>query len=386
MPTVVIIHAAEDALPARALAEKLRAARLTPVIEQPPGDQLRAAVRDAAVTLALWSPRSVSQADVASESDYARSHGRLLHVKMQNAAPPESFANEPTHDLTGWRGEDFFPGWRGLLEEVAALAGVPAPPAPTRGNPTGPGGFFQPGAPPDAAPAPAPQQRAPAPQAPRPAAQQQPAPAPRPAPPPRTQEPRLDTPPLEPSSGGGGKGLMIVIALVVIAIVGGGGYFLWSNMQGSQQASSAWENVDRNDASALRAFIDTDPGNHRDAAVQALTELEEQSFDAAQEEDTIDAFESFLNDFPESDHAIAARGRIAELRSMPPTDETLPGDGTTLAPPGPAVDPDLLPPSALTTPAPPAGDQAGGPTALTPPAPEPEPEPTPAPSPELPTN
>jgi len=348
-------------------------------------------VRDAAVTLALWSPRSISQADIAEEVSFARSRGRLLHVKMQNAAPPEAFTGEPMHDLTGWRGEDFFPGWRGLLEEVSAMAGVQAPPAPARGNPTGPGGFFQPGAPADAGqPAPAP--RAPAPQpAPRPAPQAapaapppppRPAPAPRPAPPPRT-----DAPPLEPTSEGGGKGMMIgLIALVVIVIVGVGGYFAFNSMQGSQSAS-AWEEVDRNDASALRAFIDGEPGDQRDAAVAALSELEEQSFDAAQEEDTIDSFEAFLNDFPDSDHAIAARGRIAELRSMPPTDETLPADGTTLLPPGPAVDPDLLPPGAATTTAPPVETpDTGGPAQLTPAPVEPTPEPQPAPSPELPTN
>ena len=36
MPSVVIIHAGEDTLPARALAEKLRAANLTSILEQPP--------------------------------------------------------------------------------------------------------------------------------------------------------------------------------------------------------------------------------------------------------------------------------------------------------------------------------------------------------------
>ena len=44
MPSVVIVHAAEDTPPARALAEKLRALGLTPVVDQNGSDAWRAAI------------------------------------------------------------------------------------------------------------------------------------------------------------------------------------------------------------------------------------------------------------------------------------------------------------------------------------------------------
>lgn len=373
MPSVVIIHAAEDALPARALAEKLRAARLTPVIEQPPGEALRQSVRDAAVTLALWSPRSVSQDALIDEVSFARTTRRLMHVRMQNAPVPEAFTGEPAGDLTGWRGEDDFPAWRDLLGQIADKAGVQL-----TARAGGPPGFFQPGAAAGAqvsASAPAPQRAAPAPP------RQQAPPRPPAAPQPRAAAPP-PLRPLEPEPSGGGRGMMFgLIVLAVIAVVGIGGYFAWSNIQGSETASSAWEDVPRNDARALRAFLDADPGSHRDDAQAALAELEEQSFDAAQEEDTIDAFESFLNDFPESDHAIAARGRIAELRSMPPETpvdpnaQIDPATGLPVIQGAAPADPDLLPPDAMQTPPAPDSNADSGPAALTPPPSAPPPDP-----------
>lgn len=353
MATVVIIHAAEDALPARALAEKLRAANLNPVIELPPGDELRAAVSKAPVTLALWSARSTAQPALLDEVKFARGKSKIVHARMQNTPTPNGFGSDPSIDLTGWRGEDDFPAWRELAGVVTKIAGVPLPPPPP---PKGPAGFFTPGRPAEAGgPAPA-----------RPAAQQQR----RPQPP----RPAAQTPRSAPASGpspadGAKKGFPLIPAIVAaVLIVGGGaGFFVWNSLQ-SAQSQTAWENVPRNDAGALRAFIADNPGPHRAEAEQALQNLEEQSFDAAQEEDTIDAFESFLNDFPESDHAMQARGRIAELRSLTPTEDTtsdavLP-DTTT------AVDPDLLPPNDVTEPAP---EAPGGPAQLAPEPPAPGP-------------
>ncbi|MDX2276266.1 MAG: hypothetical protein NW206_12515 [Hyphomonadaceae bacterium] len=355
MATVVIIHAAEDALPARALADKLRGANLNPVIEVPPGEDLRTAISGAPVTMALWSPRSSTQQALIDETKFARTRSKVVHARMQNTPTPSAFSGDPSIDLTGWRGEDDFPAWRELAMAVTQIAGVPLPPPPP---PKGPASFFSPGRPADAAapprPAPAaqraPQQaRPPAPQPPRPAAS---------APPPRSA-------PAAGADDGSKKGFPLVpVIIAAVLLVGGvGGYFVWTNMQGSQTAA-AWDDVPRNDARALRDFIADNPGSRREEAEQALRDLEEQSFDAAQEEDTIEAFETFLNEFPESDHAIAARGRIAELRSMPPVEDTTLdplGDTTTLA------DPDLLPPT--TEPLPETSGE--GPAALTPPEPDP---------------
>ena len=157
-----------------------------------------------------------------------------------------------------------------------------------------------------------------------------------------------------------------IITFVVVAIVGAGGYYFWSQGQSAQSTAAAWDQVDHNDPAAIRAFLLGDPGESRAAAQQALAQLEERSFEAASDADTIEAFEGFLNDFPESQHALAARGRIAELRTLQPATT---GTASTSAAPDTATDPDLLPPTASTTPAP----ATTAPVPLSPPAADPAP-------------
>jgi hypothetical protein len=82
---------------------------------------------------------------------------------------------------------------------------------------------------------------------------------------------------------------------------------------------------------------------------------------------TIEALEAFLNDFPSSQHALVARGRIAELQARQPATAPAATEPTAPAP----LDPDLVPPGAT---APPATQQ--GPATLAPPV-EPD-DPTPA--------
>lgn len=165
---------------------------------------------------------------------------------------------------------------------------------------------------------------------------------------------------------------MIGIAAVVVLGLAGGGYYFYSQSQTADSTSAAWESVAQNDADELRAFISGDPGEYRDEAESALAALEERSFEAASDSDTIDALEAFLNEFPDSEHAITARGRIAELQTLEPATET-PPEGQ-LPPESTLPDPDLVPPNATAPDA--------GPPSLTPP-----PEPTVAEEPEpLPTN
>jgi hypothetical protein len=353
MATVAIIHAADDALPARALAEKLRQAKLTVVLEKPPGEQQRNAAQGAKVTIALWSPRAVAQPAIAEDVAFARSKSKVVHACMQNAAIPESFRGDKSVNLTGWRGEDTFPAWRELAKLVTDRAGVSPlpPPAPRPAS-----GFFQPGVVnPDAMAAAekrAAQQRRSQPQR----AQQQ-RQAPRPAQRAPQQAQRSAPSRAQSGGGGGGRTMMIAVAtFVAVALVGGGGYYFWSQSQGAQSTSAAWDGVDTSSADALRAFISGDPGEYRDDAESALASLEERSFEAASDADTIEALEAFLNDFPESEHALSVRGRIAELQTLTPTpeEEALPEEAE-------ATDPDLVPPG--TTP-----DASGGPAPLTPPA------------------
>jgi hypothetical protein len=354
MATVAIIHAAEDALPARALAEKLRLAKLTVVLEKEPGEDLRGAVKDAKVTVALWSPRSVEQQPLIEDAVFARGKSKLVHAVMQNTAAPDQFRNDPSVNLTGWRGEDDFQAWRDLAKLVTDRAHVSPLPPPT---PRPASGFFQPGAVRADAQVPTPgppmgrSAARSAPQQPR--QQQRAAPA----------QPRPQRAP-QPASAGGepkksGAGLMIGIAAVVVLGLAGGGYYFYSQSQGATSTSAAWESIDQNDAGALRAFISGDPGDFRDEARAALASLEERSFEAASDSDTIEALEAFLNDFPESQHAIVARGRIAELQTVEPAAPQ--PEVLDLPPVEDAPSPDLVPPNATV----PGGD--AGPAPLTPP-------------------
>lgn len=380
MATVAIIHAAEDTLPARALAEKLRQAKLTVVLEKQPGEDQRGALKDAKVTVALWSPRSTAQQPLIDDAVYARGKSKLIHALMQNAAAPGQFSGDAAVNLTGWRGEDDFKAWRDLAKLVTDKAGVSPLPPPA---PRAPSPFFtpgivnpqaeaaaaakgpQPGQPrlraPGSAPAAQSQRPAPRQQAPRPTAAAQPTrqSPPRPAP---ATAPRQTAaqPAAAGAKPGGGAGLMIGIAAVVVLAIAGGGYYFFSQSQSANSTSAAWESVSQNDASALRAFIDGNPGEFRDDAEAALAALEDRSFEAASDTDTIEALETFLNDFPESEHAIVARGRIAELQTLQPSTD---GETTDELPPTEAApDPDLVPPNATA----PGGD--AGPAAITPPA------------------
>lgn len=385
--SVVIIHAAEDTLPARALAEKVRQAKLDVTLERGTGEELRTAIKGAAVTIALWSPRSVGQTELVDDAAFAKGKTKLIHAVMQSAPMPEQFRNEPNVNLTGWRGEDEFPAWLQLAKQVTDKAGVAPLPPPA---PKPPSGFFQPGMASGAA-APQPGQRPAQQQAPRPPQQQQRAAAPppqqraaQPAPRPQPAPSRATSVPEPAKEKKGGAGVMIaIIAFIVVALVGGGGY--WFMTQQNAQ-TSAFESVDPNSASALRAFLAGNPSDaDRASAQEALSALERSTLDAAREANTVEAYEAFLRDFPDSDEAIYAQGQIQQLRqaetAAPPA---LGPDGLPLA--TDTVDPDLVPPGSVT--APPATTPpptTGGPAQLTPP-PAAEPAPVEPPPADQPTN
>lgn len=358
MASVVIIHAADDTLPARALGEKLRLAKLEPVFEKAAGEERQNAVKNAAVAIVLWSPRSLSDQGVIADASFARSKGKMLQACMQSTQPPDQFRNDKAVNLTGWRGEDDFQAWRELADLVTRKAGVAPLPPPA---PRPPSGFFQPGRPVDAPPPP----RNPA--QPQPRAQQQRPQQQRPQQAPRaTPAAQRSAPTAAPRAAGGGgerkKGggmAIALIALVAIAAAGGGGFFFWQQSQAGASAS-AWEAVDTGNANALRAFLANEPGQFRDEAETALAELDRTSFAAAMADGGIEALQAYLQDFPDSENALAARGRIAELQTAQQAAAPTPIDPAAQAP-APAADP---------VPAPPAPDQQG-PTQIAPaPAPD----------------
>ena len=179
--------------------------------------------------------------------------------------------------------------------------------------------------------------------------------------------------------------MIAIIALVIVLAGAGGGYFWWSQQQSAHASSTAWEAIDRNDPGALRAFIAAQSGPLKQEAQAALSQLEERSYEAASDTDTVEALQGFVRDFPDSQHVLAARGRIAELQAN--AANGAPATATTTATTT-AASPDLVPPGATatatttttTTPAPTTPPTAG-PAPLTPPgqaqAPSPEPTTTP---------
>lgn len=357
MATVVIIHAADDTLPARALAEKVRQTKVEVVLEKT-GDDLRNAVKSATVTIALWSPRSNAAPDLAEQAAFAKANSKLIHATMQSAAPPEQFRGQPTVNLTGWRGEDDFQAWRDLAKLVADKAGVAPLPPPA---PKPPSGFFQPGAVPASPEAQQPQTRV----TPRPSAPQPPRPQPaaqqarsQPKPPPQAPRAAPGVAAPEKEKKGGAMMLVAIIAIVVLAIGGGGAYWFMTQQNGQ---SAAYEDVDPNSAASLRDFLAGNPSAaDRERAQADLAALEQNMLDAAREANTVDAYEAFLREFPNSSEAIYAQGQIQQLRLQ---ESGAPPEATTETP----LATDAVVPE---TQAPAAAPSASGPTQLTPPAAE----------------
>lgn len=289
MAQVVIIHALEDTLPARALAAKLRRDEIDVTLEKPAGEETRQVLESAALAIALWSPRSVDRADLIEDVTYARQAGPVLHAVMQNAAAPVQFHQDRGVNLTGWRGEEDFAGWRQLAKFVADAAGVaPAPPS----TPQPESGFFSPGRAATAASAPNPvPEGETAPQRPATSATAD-----------RAEVPKR------------GSGL-IIAGLAIVALGGaGGGFYFWSQSNPpAGETASPLDELDPNDAGALRALINGGSGALAERAQQALSELEERSFEAASDAD-IAELEAFLSEFPQSRHAAEARRRIGELQ------------------------------------------------------------------------
>lgn len=318
-------------MPARALADKLTAMRLTPMIELPPGDALRQAVAEAGAVVALWSPQSAGEAALAAEVELVLKTGKLINARMQNTPAPEAFKAAPTIDLTGWRGEDDFPGWRALAEAIAALTGVAAP-APAASAPRG--AFFSPGPAAAAAPRPsAPPPLRPAPPPPPIAPIHQPAPE-------RVYEAPAAQAAADEEPGRRSANLAVigVVTFLIVAALAIGGYFFYDKMQTAQASDSAWAQLDKTNPAALRAFIESGrAGGLSEAAQTALQSLEAQRLSEARQTDTIESLEAFLHDFPDSRSAVEINGRIAELRQAaadaPPPVDPMSGFTDLQAPP-----------------------------------------------------
>jgi hypothetical protein len=122
------------------------------------------------------------------------------------------------------------------------------------------------------------------------------------------------------SRGGGGRiAVFVVAALVAVGVLGGGGYYWWTQEQARQLAEAQrieWEAVARDDAHALRAYIDRAPEAHQQDAATALAQLDQERSQAAASADSITAYRRYLADFPNGQTAEYARQRIDALERL----------------------------------------------------------------------
>lgn len=364
MTGVVILHANEDAAPAQALAAKLGALGYEVATGLTPGPGLRAELMDAQAVIALWSPRSAGATDLVSAAAFAHGLGRLIHARMHNTPLPAEFSASPSVDLTGWRGDDDFSGWRNLraaLEGVSSVQFSPPSAAADFGEPV-----YEP---------PPPRRDV------RPEPRRELRPAPEP-------EPPYDERPVfepehysaynarpyrdpaayrEPEHGNGSPVRLAIIGVVtflVVAGVGIGGYSYIQGNQDSAAAETAWASLDKSNPAALRQFLEGRPGRYRQPAEAALESLEIEELGRARESDTIEGYQAFLAAFPDTRHSAEVSGRIAMLRER--------ADAATAAPIEPPKDGEELTTTTTDAPAdltlPPGAEDEfqGGPIPLTP--------------------
>jgi adenylate cyclase len=85
-------------------------------------DVIEERLKDARAVVVLWSSDAAKSQWVRAEADAARTAGTLVQASLDGSLPPMPFNQIQCADLKQWTGEAAAPGWRKLLESVAALA------------------------------------------------------------------------------------------------------------------------------------------------------------------------------------------------------------------------------------------------------------------------
>ena len=96
----------------------------------------------AKAVLVIWSAEAVKSQWVRSEADRARAGDKLVQVAVDAAPLPMPFDQIQCARLAGWRGDTDAPGWRRVVDSIAALTGRapaaaerrPSPPPPAAKN------------------------------------------------------------------------------------------------------------------------------------------------------------------------------------------------------------------------------------------------------------
>ena len=79
-------------------------------------------LKGAKAVIVLWSAEAAKSHWVRAEADAARVAGTLVQASLDGLLPPMPFNQIQCADLQRWSGEATAPGWRKLLDSLAALA------------------------------------------------------------------------------------------------------------------------------------------------------------------------------------------------------------------------------------------------------------------------
>jgi adenylate cyclase len=76
----------------------------------------------AKAVVVIWSADGVKSEWVRSEANRARESHKLVQIAFEPVVPPMPFDQIQCADMSGWTGENDHPGWRKLIEAMAAFA------------------------------------------------------------------------------------------------------------------------------------------------------------------------------------------------------------------------------------------------------------------------
>jgi adenylate cyclase len=88
-------------------------------------DVIEERLKGAKAVIVLWSAEAARSQWVRAEADAARIAGTLVQASLDGSLPPMPFNQIQCADLQRWSGEAAAPGWRKLLDSIAALAPPP---------------------------------------------------------------------------------------------------------------------------------------------------------------------------------------------------------------------------------------------------------------------
>ena len=93
------------------------------------GDVIQERLSAAKAVVVLWSDEAATSQWVRAEADAARSAGTLVQAALDGTMPPIPFNQIQCADLKDWPVNQGGPGWKKLVESVAALTGKASAPA-----------------------------------------------------------------------------------------------------------------------------------------------------------------------------------------------------------------------------------------------------------------